>query len=64
MCNSSSNNDSKRGGRRGGRESAVRETGVREINTRPTCGYWRTPPIPPDVNVHGHAQGECNRSVK
>ena len=30
----------------------------------PTCGQCRTPPFPPNVNVHGHVQGECNRSVK
>ena len=33
------------------------DTGVCEIDARPTCGPCRTPPIPPDVNVHGHAQG-------
>ena len=39
-------------------------TGVREMNTHPACVQCRTPPIPPNVNVHRHAQGECNRSVK
>ena len=39
-------------------------TGVCEINTRHTCGQCRIPAIPPNVNVHGHEQGECNRSVK
>ena len=44
-------------------ESFKVHTGVCEINTHPTFGQCRTPPIPPNVNVHGHAQGECNRSV-
>ena len=39
-------------------------TCVCEINTHPACGQCRTPPIPPNVNVHPHAQRECNRSVK
>ena len=39
-------------------------TGVCEKKTHPTCGQCRTPPIPPNVKVSGHAQGECNRSVK
>ena len=43
---------------------SILHTGVCEINTHPTCGQCRTPPIPPNVNVHGHARGECNRSVK
>ena len=41
-----------------------RATGVCEINTHPTRRQCRTPPMPPNVNVHGHAQGECNWSVK
>ena len=40
------------------------DTGVCEINTHPTCGQCRTPPITPDVNVHGHGKSECNRPVK
>ena len=42
----------------------LRDTGVCEINTHPTCGQCRTPPIPPNDNVHGHEQSECNWSVK
>ena len=38
-------------------------TGVCEVQTRPTCGQYRTPSIPPNVDVHGQAQGECHRSV-
>ena len=37
---------------------------VCEINTHPTCSQCWTPPLPPNVNIHGHVQSECNRTVK
>ena len=35
-----------------------------EHSWHPTRRPCRTPPIPPNVNVHGYGQCECNRSVK
>ena len=40
------------------------DTGVCEINTHPSRRQCRTPPVHPNVNVHGPGPGECNRSVK
>ena len=34
------------------------------INPHHTCGPCRTPPVPPHVQCHEHAQVECNRPVK
>ena len=50
--------------RRGVTRSRAYNAGVCEISTDPTRRQCRTHPLPPNVNVHGHGQHECNRSVK